>query len=321
MNRLLLLVLLGLSACAASPRAEAGPGPSTVRLRFDWAPGSGATVRAHRTAVDVSPRGHFVDEADVRLRFRVEGVGDGVVVRWEEAEVESLPGRWIPRTVEMVAVEVGQADFQVGPHGTFVQVRAPSETQARVAAWAARTLPREPRPPGAHARLIELFTEDAIAKRTALFWNHLVGVWNGGTMEIGEVYSARDEVRVPGLGGIPVEMEVRVSAREWVPCKKGERGASCIRLVLTAMPAEEQRPLLLEFTSNFFAADPEKELQILHEVEVVTDPRDLRPRLLHARELVDIPLAQGEHIRIEDERRLEFAWASPPAFEPGKNRR
>lgn len=323
MNLLLVLVLLGLSACAASPRAESGPvsGPTTVRLHFDWASGSEAKVRAHRTATDVSPRGRFVDEASLRYHLRVDRDGEGVLLRWADAEVESLPGRWIPRTVEMVAMEIGQADFRVSSLGTFEALREPSEAQTKVAAWAAGALPRDPRPPGVHARLIELFSEEAIAKRAALFWSQMVGVWNGGTMELGESYTARDEVRVAGLGGIPVEMEVRISAREWVPCPDGGRTSPCIRLELSARPTDEQRPLLMEFTSNFFAADPERELRIEHGVEVVTDPRDLRPRSLRTQELVEIPLAGGERILIEDERRLLFEWTSAPALEPGEDGR
>lgn len=307
MKALLATILLGLTACATVPRAESDP--PTVRLQFDWAPGSEANVRAVRTAVDESPRGRFVDETTMQYRLRVDGSGEGVLLRWADPEVESLPQRWIPRTVEMVALEIGQVDFQVNRLGNFVEVREPIEAQTRVAGWAAHTLPRDPRPPGVHARLIELFSEDAIARRTEAFWGHLVGVWNGGTMEFGRSYTARDEVRVPGLGGIPVHMEVQIAARSWVPCEEGDRDAACVRLALTARPAEEQRPLLMEFSSAFFAADPSRELRIEHDVEVVTDPRNLRPRAMRATELVEIPLAGGETILIEDERLLVFDWA------------
>src|SRR5690606_17937357 len=98
----------------------------------------------------------------------------------------------IPRTVEMVATEIGQADFHVNGVGNFEGLSAPAEAQARVASWAVDVIPRDPAPHGAHNRLVELFSEPALTKRTAEFWSSLVDLWNGGDMEIGETYTARD---------------------------------------------------------------------------------------------------------------------------------
>lgn len=318
MRSLLPLLLLALTTCATTPGLEsAAPRPSEVRPRFDWAAGGEAQVRAHRVATDVSPKGRFVDEAKLSYRLRVSESDEGVLLRWDQAEVEALPERWIPRTAEMVATEIGQADFLVSRLGNFAGLSAPAEAQSRVAAWAVRTIPKEPAPSGVHARLVALFSEDALAQRTADFWLSLVDVWNGGAMELGAPYRAKDTLRVAGLGGIPVMMDVEIRAREWVACGPGDRAASCVRLELSARPAAEQRPLLMEFTANFFDADPDRELTVEHDVEVITEPRGLRPHALRARERVEIPLASGEAVVIADERRLVFDWATAPALEPG----
>lgn len=316
MRILLPLLLIGLASCATTPQGEAVARPSVVHLRFDWSPGDEAKVRAYRMATDVSPRGRFVDEARMNYRLRVEREGEAIHLRWDAPAVETLPERWIPRTVEMVALELGQADFVVSSVGNFVGLTAPLEAQSRVAAWAVETIPRSPPPPGVHNRLVELFAEDALAKRTADFWVGLVDVWNGGAMELGASYSARDEIRVGGLGGIPVRMDVRIAAREWVACRPGDAEASCVRLELWAEPAEEQRPLLMEFTSKFFTSDPDRELVIEHAIEVIAEPSGLRPHAMRARERVEIPLAGGGTILIADERRLEFDWRPAAALEP-----
>lgn len=312
-----LLSLLASCASTAPVAAPTEPRPQTVHLEFDWSSGTEARVEAMRTATDVSPRGRFVDEARISYRLQVRGDGEGVRVVWDQASVEALPQRWIPRTVEMVAVEIGQADFRVSPVGSFLEVTEPSAAQARVASWATDALPGKTPPPGVHGRLADLFSEESISARMARFWGALVGYWNGGSLEIGRPYTARDEIRVAGLGGIPVHMDVEISARGWVSCGEGEGGAECIELELVARPAEDQRPLLHEFTTAFFASDPARELRIEHGVVVVTEPKGLRPRSMRALEVVEIPLAGGESILISDERSLRFRWAPSDAREPG----
>jgi len=312
------LVLLVLSACAARGPAVSPTRhpPDVVRLVFDWPADGEAYVEAHRTATDVSPRGRYVDEARITYRLKVMDEGDGVRLVWDHASVQSLPRRWIPRTVEMVAVELGQADFRVNSRGNFVELTEPLAAQARVASWATRTFAERSPSPAVHGRLADVLSEEAIARRMASFWGGLVGYWNGGSLELGRTYTAWDEIRVAGLGGIPVHMEVRATAQKWVPCGEDDPDQDCVELHLEARPAEDQIPLLQEFATAFFASDPARELRVEHDVVVITEPLGLRPRSMRQREVVEIPLAGGESILIADERILDFRWTTAEAREP-----
>gem|GEM_PF-2352434 len=283
---------------------------------FDWSPGGEAVVEAFRTATDVSPRGRYVDEAKITYRLKVEEEGDGLRLIWDRAAIETLPQRWIPRTVEMVAVELGQADFRVNSRGNFVELTEPLAAQARVASWATRTFAERSPSPAVHGRLADVLSEEAIARRMASFWGGLVGYWNGGSLELGRTYTAWDEIRVAGLGGIPVHMEVRATAQKWVPCGEDDPDQDCVELHLEARPAEDQIPLLQEFATAFFASDPARELRVEHDVVVITEPLGLRPRSMLQREVVEIPLAGGESILIADERILDFRWTTAEAREP-----
>lgn len=306
---LALLSSILLAACASAPVLPTET-ESSVRLRFDWKEEGDASVRVLRSTTDISPRGHYLDQ--VRMSYRLQsrrGDDEAIRVSWSDLTIDLLPQRWIPRTMEMVALEVGQADFTVSGSGNFVGISEPAATQAQVASWVAQLLAREAPPQGVQSRLVELFSEEAIAHRTANFWDDLVGVWSGGVLEVGRTYAARDTIAVEGLGGIPVEMEVEVHFAGWVACDPKDRGPpACVRLELFAQPAPEQRPLLMQFTSALFPSDPDKEVRIEHGLELVTEPDGLRPRWMRSFRVVEIPLQGTEPIVIADERDLFFDW-------------
>lgn len=304
-----LVLPLVLAACATAPVAPTEK-EGSVHLRFDWDDRSAASVQVLRTTTDISPRGHYTDRARMSYRLHSQRGDDREVrVSWKDLTVDSLPQRWIPRTFEMVALEVGQADFDVTAQGNFARVSEPAAAQSQVAAWVAKALASEIPAQGMHSRLAELFSEEAITTRTANFWGELVGLWSGGVLELGRTYAARDVIAVEGLGGIPVEMEVEIAFAGWVPCAPEERGPPvCVRLELFASPAPEQRPLLMQFTSALFPSDPDREVRIEHGIELVTEPAGLRPRWMRSFHVVEIPLRGAEPIVIADERNLVFKW-------------
>lgn len=303
-------LLLLFTSCATTAPVVVGSGPleESVELRFGWEPGSRATVEVMRSTLDASPRGRFLDETRMRYRLESEEAESGIRLVQKDLTVEILPSRWIPRTVEMVVLEVAQPSFTVNGWGNFLGVDDPAAAQIRVAHWMGKHL-AEVENPRMRTRLLDLFSEEAMAERTSGMWRDLVGIWSGGTMEVGRSYHARDTISVEGLGGIPVEMVVEVTLLGRVPCGDGEEEGACVHLVLTASPAPEQRPLLMKFTSALFPSDPEKEVEIEHGMELITEPRGLRPRWMRARRSVRIPLLAGEEVVIAEERQLAFSWS------------
>lgn len=301
----LLTSLLG--ACASAPIVPQER-EDVVDLRFQWEPGATASVRSLRTTTDISPRGHYQDQVRSRYRLSSEREGERTRLVWEDLQIDLLPSRWIPRTVEMVALEIGKADFLVTDVGTFAEVEEPVAAQARVAKWAAEAAMEDASARRVHARVVELFSEEAIITRTEGFWDELVGIWSGGKMEVGQRYEARDEIAVDGLGGVPLEMVVEFVFHGWVPCAPNERELACVRLTSLATPAPEQRPLLMHMTSMIFDGDTERETRVEQGVELITEPEGLRPRRVRVHRAVEIPLLEGDSIVIADESDLIFEW-------------
>jgi len=289
----------------------------TISLRFGWEPGERAQVSVARSVLGWTPRGP--DRQEIALRYELElekdeGDEELLLIRRRELNIDAMPAIWDPSAVEMAAMELGQPDWRVSAEGNLVGIGTPAKAQATAASLLGRMAKSGQVPESFKSRLAELFSEEGIHDRANASWDHLVGLWSGGDLEVGRVYHARDRMSVDALGNISLEMLFEMKLVGRVPCMEGEDAESCVLLELRAAPEPSQHPRLLAFVSTLFP-HPASDIRIEERIEVIAEPETMRPHRFSATRAVIIPFHAVEgrmppSFEQRDERLLTFRWTS-----------
>ena len=283
-----LRITVALAALIAFPLGAQKP--DTVSLRFNWPVGMTAIVEQEFTRVQQSPGKNDSVTVASSYRMRVLEHARGRLVVADSFRMGTISG--VPTNGAGAAdaqrvfslLSNLQPSFVVSTDGEFVELsqvekmKAVIDTMLSVVAKDMASMPPEFR------SLMERATsKEALTASAAEQWNAVAGTWIGADWELGESYGASVEEPIPMFPGFNMPMDYEFSASERLPCTKGGKGATCVKLEMYSTPDTAQlRKFVAEFMAKLGpqmkdAASALQNMSVENEIVLIAEPRSLRP--------------------------------------------
>jgi hypothetical protein len=335
--------LLCAGGCQSGPEPAGGDAPretkkdeseesdqqvETVDFEFGWEAPSTRTAEATRAirkigGEETTYRGSYklgVESTEAGLRVAVEPDFGGGAAGSE------------PQLSEIVTAAsfVAMPTMAVGPDGSFdgvADIEATRRQFREAAASAADTGQGLPKEIG--SMLDKLLSREVLEVRARQFWELLVGLWAGETMEVGETYSSETEAsfELPVVGTREMQMSVEFGVRERVACNDSatpdDDGPGCVRTAVTSRPDVREMETLMqkwvdkmaELQATRTGRSEVPDLQVADvfvrsNITLVTRPADLRPMVFRekrtTRMTLQAPNGREKSYRYVDEREMTF---------------
>jgi len=306
------LVLAGLWASCATSSGAGGQASSGegVSLRFAWPQDFAAQVSS--TSVETKS-GQRVESPERRVEIRLEGTG----------QERKLVTRQLPATGPGAGPEEARLPptptLVLGPAGELKRVEGIDQALAEVFKDA-----QSKGVPKAQQDMLAKLVGEALEQAARARWEELLGKWNGLTLKPGEVVERRSQMIMPFFGNT-VDIQERLSLKQYVPCTEGGADKRCVLLVLdsTLDPAGDERARselvqrMKEFTRINLgmpeSALPEMKvtkLQLDGSLELITEPGTLIPHRLRDTETAVIVMqssdGETQDFNLKSERREVF---------------
>jgi hypothetical protein len=300
----------------------------TVDFEFGWKAPSSRTAEAKRTirktgGEETTYQGSYelgVESTEAGLRVTVEPEFGGGAAGSE------------PRLSEIVTAAsfVAMPTMAVSADGAFDGVADMEATRrqfreaAASAADADQGLSKE-----VASMLDELLSRAVLEVRARQFWELLVGIWAGETMEVGETYTSETEAsfELPVVGTREMQMSVEFGVEERVACNDsattGDEGPGCVRTAVTSRPdVREMETLMQKWVDKMAKVQarrtgrskvPELEVAdvfVRSNITLVTRPGDLQPMVFRekrtTRMTLRAPNGREKSYRYVDKREMTF---------------
>lgn len=145
-------------------------------------------------------------------------------------------------------------------------------------------------------------TEDALAAAMRDSWNNSVQNWAGSSFAIGQSYSYTVAYQAPALGNRSFPMQITRELTGYVPCQAGAAATSCVRLVQhSRIGGRDYSRAVSEAVSKQVGGATIREMEVVNTVEIVTDPKTLRPYQQHEKKVKRVTVeAEGKTHTVED---------------------
>lgn len=285
---LLFSVVLSCACLAAQEPPSKG---DAVLLSFDWPPGMKGRVEGSFT--QVRRVGDAPDSTSVLYEYDLQVLGqrDSRLVTFDGHRFPQMPGE--TGAGEEMAGLVGalSPDMVVSKEGELLRItnlEKMIETVRRVLAPLAREL---------DSRALDdfygaLLTEEVFFATAAEEWNAVVGFWIEAELELGSWYELEAEEPLPLLGNRMVPYVYEFAATRRLPCREAHPEPRCVELILRSAPESGAIAAVLEgFLAGLLSEAGEgvpplsyRDLSIVNEIVLVTEPRGLVPHRVSMRQ-------------------------------------
>ncbi|HET7464231.1 MAG TPA: hypothetical protein VFJ82_23440 [Longimicrobium sp.] len=314
MNRVRITAALAL---VATPLAAQQGG--TVRLRFDWRPGTRAEVDYEQ--VRLRNVGGRVDTLHVASTYRMEvsAHAAGIAIaysgtRWTELHsTDPVLGPYYQAMARTTSG--GRGRTVVGPGGRFLRVEGAQEIAGELDQALGPVLADMDASTVQSIRQAAstLTSPQALGAAAENDWNALVGTWLGMELTIGQVVAVERSFRTPVFPGVTIPLHMQFRAAGRVRCAPADAEERCVRLELASIPDQEvvarairdfleRAGTAFEDAQATLAQANVQSFIILH-----TEPQTLRPYLLQYRRVVKASRAEDAPIHV-DTRTFRFRY-------------
>ncbi|HEX6307694.1 MAG TPA: hypothetical protein VFZ69_05860 [Longimicrobiales bacterium] len=305
--RLLLQSLAWTWLAGAAVAAQETPGAAdTVRLRFDWPPGTTARIQTTRYREQVTETADTTFmSADYRMR--VSAHPDGLLVAYDDFRfptvVDTTNGADVNALAQRAASMVPK--FVVDTGGEFVRIHDIEAIRAGLDSMLAELIGAGADAAEMREAMAAMLSEEALTGLAAEEWNAVVGMWIDADLELGTVYQLEDEAPLPILPGVVVPMISELTVQARTSCVEGGSDSSCVELHYVSFP---EPAAVKAAIARFLEGVPQmpgmqpfafEDLEVENEIIIVTEPATLRPhRMQITKALSGAVTAGGERSEV-----------------------
>lgn len=192
-------------------------------------------------------------------------------------------------------VMTDQPDYVINDDGSFVRIENLDAYHRRIEAAILKGLPDGPQAVREKAQQLvkSLLSEQTLAASIQDEWNNIVSSWAGGSYALGQNYEHVAQYHSPVLDNRHFPMVVTQKLTGHVPCHKGAKEKSCVRMVQTSRVSD---PGFTQATDRFVRKTvgggvTVNSVDVLKTIELITDPETMLPRNVHIIETKTIVVA------------------------------
>jgi hypothetical protein len=278
------IVLAAAILSGGAPALQTAAPVDTVRLRFNWLPGTVAEIESARF------RERFAEKTDTlagsaRYRMKVAAHPEGRSVEYSDFDFGGVPGRpRESRALQAIAEQVSSLvpNSLVSGEGDFLRVQNVNQMRTQLDSLLGPMVGGSGNEQ-ALAAIAAIFSEDALNMLAAQEWNALVGMWTGADLELGETYELQQMAALPMIPGATVPMISQFSVVERVSCLEEGDGEDCVEIHLVSFADPDAMKDHLQQFIRRLSSDPKlaasayDDLAIENELVLVTEPATLLP--------------------------------------------